>query len=144
MLTLPEHLNSPLVFIEVHVVLSSVSPYFMYLSRLFDFGFWLFLLCDCVVFLYFIKTLRCFVLGIVLTTDGFSWKHYTMAVLVGTLDGLVLWKILLLFVLLKQRLQYHIHCIVMHLNMKLIQVSNRNSFDNTECEIWIIWIFEVK
>jgi len=27
MLTLPEHLNSPLVFIEVHVVLSFVSPY---------------------------------------------------------------------------------------------------------------------
>jgi len=29
MLTLPEHLLSPLVFIEVHVVLSFVSPYFM-------------------------------------------------------------------------------------------------------------------
>jgi len=29
MLTLPEHLVSPLVFIEVHVVLSFVSPYFM-------------------------------------------------------------------------------------------------------------------
>jgi len=28
MLTLPEHLISPLVFIEVHVVLSFVSPYF--------------------------------------------------------------------------------------------------------------------
>jgi len=27
--TLPEHLDSPLVFIEVHVVLSFVSPYFM-------------------------------------------------------------------------------------------------------------------
>jgi len=26
---LPEHLISPLVFIEVHVVLSFVSPYFM-------------------------------------------------------------------------------------------------------------------
>jgi len=29
MLTLPENLVSPLVFIEVHVVLSFVSPYFM-------------------------------------------------------------------------------------------------------------------
>jgi len=29
MLTLPEHLISPLVFIEVHVVLSFVSPYFI-------------------------------------------------------------------------------------------------------------------
>jgi len=29
MLTLPEYLISPLVFIEVHVVLSFVSPYFM-------------------------------------------------------------------------------------------------------------------
>jgi len=29
MLTLPEHLISHLVFIEVHVVLSFVSPYFM-------------------------------------------------------------------------------------------------------------------
>jgi len=29
MLTLPEHLISGLVFIEVHVVLSFVSPYFM-------------------------------------------------------------------------------------------------------------------
>jgi len=27
--SLPEHLISPLVFIEVHVVLSFVSPYFM-------------------------------------------------------------------------------------------------------------------
>jgi len=27
MLTLPEHLISPLVFIEIHVVLSFVSPY---------------------------------------------------------------------------------------------------------------------
>jgi len=36
MLTLPEHLISPLVFIEVHVVLSSVSPYFMwYISLVF-------------------------------------------------------------------------------------------------------------
>jgi len=29
MLTLPDHLISPLVFIEVYVVLSFVSPYFM-------------------------------------------------------------------------------------------------------------------
>jgi len=29
MLNLPKHLNSPLVFIEVHVALSLVSPYFM-------------------------------------------------------------------------------------------------------------------
>jgi len=29
MLILPEHLILPLVFIEVHVVLSFVSPYFM-------------------------------------------------------------------------------------------------------------------
>jgi len=29
MLTLPEHLISPLVFIDVHVFLSFVSPYFM-------------------------------------------------------------------------------------------------------------------
>jgi len=29
MLTLPEHMFSPLVFIDVHVVLSFVSPYFM-------------------------------------------------------------------------------------------------------------------
>jgi len=29
MLTLPEHLISPLVFIEVHVALSFVSPYFL-------------------------------------------------------------------------------------------------------------------
>jgi len=29
MLTLPEHMISSLVFIEVHVVLSFVSPYFM-------------------------------------------------------------------------------------------------------------------
>jgi len=29
MLILPEHLISPLVFIEVHVVLSFVSPYFI-------------------------------------------------------------------------------------------------------------------
>jgi len=28
MLTLPEHLISPLVFIQIHVVLSFVSPYF--------------------------------------------------------------------------------------------------------------------
>jgi len=37
MLTLPEHLISPLVFIEVHVVLSFVSPYFMWLSCLLSF-----------------------------------------------------------------------------------------------------------
>jgi len=30
MLTLPEHLTSPLFFIEVHVVLSFVPPYFKY------------------------------------------------------------------------------------------------------------------
>jgi len=29
-ITLPEHLISPLVFIEVHVVLSFVSPYFTF------------------------------------------------------------------------------------------------------------------
>jgi len=29
MLTIPEHMVSPLVFTEVHVVLSFVSPYFM-------------------------------------------------------------------------------------------------------------------
>jgi len=29
MLTLPEHLISPLVFIQIHDVLSFVSPYFM-------------------------------------------------------------------------------------------------------------------
>jgi len=29
MLTLPEHLISPLVFIEIRVVLSFLSPYFM-------------------------------------------------------------------------------------------------------------------
>jgi len=35
MLTIPEHLISPLGFIKVHVVLSFVSPYFMLLSCLF-------------------------------------------------------------------------------------------------------------
>jgi len=51
MLTLPEHLISPLVVIEVHVVLSFVSHYFLII--VFDFEFGLFLLFDCVVFLYF-------------------------------------------------------------------------------------------
>jgi len=39
MLTLPVHLMSPLVFIEVHVVLSFLSPYFMLESCLLDFEF---------------------------------------------------------------------------------------------------------
>jgi len=39
MLTVQEHLISPLVFIEVHVVLSFVSPYSMLLSCLMDFEF---------------------------------------------------------------------------------------------------------
>jgi len=38
-LILPEHLISPLVFVEVHVVLSFVSPYFMLYSCLLDFSF---------------------------------------------------------------------------------------------------------
>jgi len=53
-----------------------------------------------------------------------------MVVQVGTLDGLVLWKILRLHVLVGNKRQpYLIHCIVMHLAMKLIQVSN-----------WIVFI----
>jgi len=39
MLTLSEHLISSLVFIEVYVVLSVVSPCFMQLSCLLDFEF---------------------------------------------------------------------------------------------------------
>jgi len=39
MLTRPEHLISPLVFIAVHVFLSFVSPYFMLLSCLLNFEF---------------------------------------------------------------------------------------------------------
>jgi len=37
MLILPEHLISPLVFIEVHAILSFVSPSFMWRSCLLDF-----------------------------------------------------------------------------------------------------------
>jgi len=44
-----EHLISPLVFIEVHV-LTFVSPYFM--SCLLDLEFWLFLLFDCLVSIF--------------------------------------------------------------------------------------------
>jgi len=51
-LTLPEHKISPLVFIVVHIVLSFVSPYFMWVSCLLDFEFWLFLLFDCLVSFY--------------------------------------------------------------------------------------------
>jgi len=50
---LPAHLISPLVFIEVYVVLSFVSPYFMLKSCLLDFEFWLFLLFDCLVSIFF-------------------------------------------------------------------------------------------
>jgi len=39
MLTLSEHLISPLVFIEVHVVLSFVSPYVVLWSCLMSFEF---------------------------------------------------------------------------------------------------------
>jgi len=52
MFILPEHLISPLDFIEVHVILSFVSPHFMSLSCLLDFEFWMFLLVDYVVSLY--------------------------------------------------------------------------------------------
>jgi len=41
---LSEHLISPLVSIEVNVVLSFVSPYCMCVCCLLEFGFWLFLL----------------------------------------------------------------------------------------------------
>jgi len=54
MLTVPEHPISSLVFIEVHVVLSFVSPFFMWQSCLMDFKFSLFLLFDCLVSRFFL------------------------------------------------------------------------------------------
>jgi len=52
MLILLEHPISPLVFIEVHVVLSFMSPYFLWLSCLLDLDFWWFLLFDCLVSIF--------------------------------------------------------------------------------------------
>jgi len=54
--TLPEHLISPVVFIEVRVVLSFVSPYFMYNCLVFwilNFDFFFFLLCGISIFFTF-------------------------------------------------------------------------------------------
>jgi len=48
----PEHLISPLFFIEVHVVLSICVSLFHVI--VFSFEFWLFLLFDCLVSIYFL------------------------------------------------------------------------------------------
>jgi len=68
MITLPEHLISPLVFIEVHVVLSFVSPCFIFWSCLLDFEFLLFLSFDCLVSIIF--TFTCLALFITVLGNG--------------------------------------------------------------------------